>query len=101
MTRRSALKTLAALAAAPWCATARAAELRLTAGIARQRLISGAYPETEVWSYNDSVPGPELRFRQGDTARIVVANRLPDPTPVHCHVLAHQAGGLSAVIRVG
>jgi FtsP/CotA-like multicopper oxidase with cupredoxin domain len=87
VTRRAALKSLAALAAAPWHAPARAASVALTAGVARQQLVPAEYPQTEVWCYNGAVPAPELRFRQGDTARIVVANRLPQPTTVHWHGL--------------
>src|SRR5512134_1875262 len=85
--RRAALKSLAALAAAPWCATARAAPVSLTAGVARQQIVPAEYPRTEVWCYNGAVPAPELRFRQGDTARIAVANRLPRATTVHWHGL--------------
>jgi FtsP/CotA-like multicopper oxidase with cupredoxin domain len=87
VSRRAALKSLAALAAAPWCERARAATVTLTAGVARQQLVPAEYPRTEVWCYNGVVPAPELRFRQGDTARIVVANRLPQPTTVHWHGL--------------
>ncbi|HEY7656095.1 MAG TPA: multicopper oxidase family protein [Burkholderiales bacterium] len=87
VTRRGALKTLAALAAAPWCEPARAAAITLTASVTRQQLVPAEYPQTEVWCYNGTVPGPELRFRQGDAARIVVANRLPQPTTVHWHGL--------------
>ena len=87
VTRRTALKGMAALAAAPWCAPARAAEARLTAGVSRQQLVPPEYPDTEVWGFNGAVPGPELRFRQGETARIVVANRLPQATTVHWHGL--------------
>ena len=87
VSRRSALKTIAALAAAPWCRLSHAAEIRLTAEVSRQQIAPPEYPSTEVWSYNGTVPGRELRFRQGDTARIVVANRLPVPTTVHWHGL--------------
>ncbi len=87
VTRRVALKSLAALAAARWCAPARAATVTLTAGVASQQIVPAEYPRTGVWSYNGAVPAPELRFRQGETARIVVANRLPQPTTVHWHGL--------------
>lgn len=85
--RRAALKGFAALALAPWCARAQPRPLTLTAAVARQQLVPPEYPATEVWGFNGAVPGPELRFRQGDTARIVVANRLPQATTVHWHGL--------------
>ena len=87
LSRRAALKSLAALAVAPWCDPARAATAALTAGVARQQIVPAEYPPTQVWCYNGAVPAPELRFRQGDTARIVVANRLPQATTVHWHGL--------------
>ena len=40
-----------------------------------------------AYAYNGQVPGPTLRFRQGDRVRIDVTNRLPDTTTVHWHGL--------------
>jgi len=42
---------------------------------------------SDVWGFNGSVPGPVLRYRRGDTARIAVANALPRDasTTVHWH----------------
>ncbi|MDF1735515.1 MAG: multicopper oxidase family protein [Minwuia sp.] len=40
---------------------------------------------TDVWTYNNSVPGPELRVRQGDRVRVRVTNGLAEPTTVHWH----------------
>jgi manganese oxidase len=40
-----------------------------------------------AYSFNGQVPGPTLRFRQGDRVRINVTNRLPDTTTVHWHGL--------------
>jgi len=34
---------------------------------------------------NGSVPGPTLRWREGDTVIISVTNRLPSPTSIHWH----------------
>jgi len=45
------------------------------------------YPATDIWAFNGSAPGPELRFRQGDTTRILVENGLADETTVHWHGL--------------
>jgi FtsP/CotA-like multicopper oxidase with cupredoxin domain len=38
-----------------------------------------------VWAYNAIVPGPEIRVRQGERARVVVENRLAEETTVHFH----------------
>jgi FtsP/CotA-like multicopper oxidase with cupredoxin domain len=44
-------------------------------------------PETQVWGFNGSLPGPILRFAQGERVRIAVRNDLPQPTTVHWHGL--------------
>ncbi|MBS2012576.1 MAG: multicopper oxidase family protein [Deltaproteobacteria bacterium] len=38
-----------------------------------------------VWAYNGQVPGPTLRVRVGDTLRVTLENRLPQPTTIHWH----------------
>ena len=42
-------------------------------------------PDTDVWAYNGTAPGPLLRLRQGEPTRIVVENRLNQVTTVHWH----------------
>ncbi len=44
-------------------------------------------PETAIWGYNESVPGPQIRLRQGERLRVRVENQLPQPTTVHWHGL--------------
>ncbi len=90
VTRRTLIKSLAAAPLLPLSARWADAAVRavtLTAAPAKQRLVPAQYPETEIWGYNGAVPGSELRFRQGETARIVVENRLPEETTVHWHGL--------------
>jgi FtsP/CotA-like multicopper oxidase with cupredoxin domain len=91
VTRRRALKALASLAATLCCVPAAAASqprsITLRAGVGRQQIVPAEYPPTEVWSFNGVVPGPELRFRQGERVRIVVENGLPQDTTVHWHGL--------------
>ena len=57
----------------------------LRAAPATQELVGGANPATSVWTYNGSVPGPELRYRQGQRLRIEVENALDAETTVHWH----------------
>jgi FtsP/CotA-like multicopper oxidase with cupredoxin domain len=38
-----------------------------------------------VWTFNGSVPGPELRVKVGDTVKINLKNELPDPVTIHWH----------------
>jgi FtsP/CotA-like multicopper oxidase with cupredoxin domain len=62
-----------------------AGEFRLAAGAARVKLVGAPHPDTDVWAYNGTVPGPEIRLRQGDRLRVVVENRLREDTTVHWH----------------
>ena len=39
----------------------------------------------DVWGFNGSMPGPTIEVNQGDRVRIVVENRLPEPTSIHWH----------------
>jgi FtsP/CotA-like multicopper oxidase with cupredoxin domain len=48
--------------------------------------LAGEFVST--WGYNGVVPGPEIRLRQGETVRIRLENRLPDPTTIHWHGLS-------------
>jgi FtsP/CotA-like multicopper oxidase with cupredoxin domain len=87
MHRRDFLRT--ALAGAALAASAHRSALgaprRLQAKTSRVPLVGPPYPETEVWGYEGLVPGPELRFRQGERLAIEVENLLPDATTVHWH----------------
>src|SRR5689334_20648023 len=62
-----------------------ATEYRLTARTATVNLTGDGYPDTAVWGYEGTVPGPELRVRQGEPARITVLNKLDEDTTVHWH----------------
>ena len=39
----------------------------------------------EAWAYNEQVPGPQIRVREGDRVRLVVKNELDESTAVHFH----------------
>jgi FtsP/CotA-like multicopper oxidase with cupredoxin domain len=43
--------------------------------------------KVEAWAYNDCVPGPQIRVREGDRVRMVVKNELAESTAVHFHGL--------------
>lgn len=59
----------------------------LRAAPARVRLVPEPWAETEVWSYDGTVPGPVLRARQSERLRVTVENALDAPTTVHWHGL--------------
>ncbi|HEY8415091.1 MAG TPA: multicopper oxidase domain-containing protein, partial [Thermaerobacter sp.] len=41
--------------------------------------------EHEAWTFNGTVPGPQIRVQEGDRVRVIVKNKLPEPTVVHWH----------------
>jgi len=73
----------ATLTSVGWAASAPTRVLR--AREAQSALAGNAYPATDVWSYDGAIPGPLLRYRQGERLRVEVENALPDPTTVHFH----------------
>ena len=79
--------TTGALAASllPGSATSGDAKRRLVLAETQASLVGSGHPKTRVWSYNGTVPGPELRFKQGERLQIEVENRLPQETTVHWH----------------
>ena len=44
------------------------------------------------WGYNGSTPGPTIEAVEGDRVRILVTNRLGEPTTVHWHGLLLPSG---------
>lgn len=40
-----------------------------------------------VWTYNGTVPGPEIRVYAGDSVRVTLVNHLPQATTIHWHGL--------------
>ncbi|MFC3231532.1 multicopper oxidase family protein [Marinibaculum pumilum] len=50
-------------------------------------LVGAPYEPTPVWCFNDSLPGPEIRLRQGQRVRIAVENGLAEETGIHWHGL--------------
>ena len=41
----------------------------------------------EAWAYNNQVPGPQIRVREGDRVRVVLHNKLEQSTSIHFHGL--------------
>ena len=62
-----------------------ASEHRLVAALARAAIAGGNYPETEVWAYNGTVPGPALRVRRGAKLKVTLDNQVADATSLHWH----------------
>lgn len=41
----------------------------------------------KAWTYNGTVPGPEIRVTEGETLRVTLRNLLEEPTSIHWHGL--------------
>jgi len=63
--------------------TIRETKFTLTAQESNLEVQSGKF--LPVWTFNNSVPGPEIRVKQGDTVSITLQNKLPDPVTIHWH----------------
>jgi len=59
----------------------------LRAAPTQAHLVGNPYPLTPVWAYDGQVPGPLLRYRQGEILRVRLDNQLPAATTVHWHGL--------------
>ena len=59
---------------------------RLVARPVKWQILPGV--RVTAWTYNGTVPGPEIRVPYGQRVRIVVKNRLPEATTVHWHGIA-------------
>src|SRR5215472_3041696 len=60
-------------------------DYRLAAKLAVVNLTGNGHPDTAVWAYDGTVPGPEIRVRQGEPIRVLVENKFDEATTVHWH----------------
>ncbi len=60
-------------------------QVSLAAAPGRIRLVPEPYNETNVWCYNSTVPGPEIRVRQGDRLKVEFENGLGEESTIHWH----------------
>jgi FtsP/CotA-like multicopper oxidase with cupredoxin domain len=67
----------------PWRMDNGVKVFHLVAEVVKREFLPGKV--FDVWGYNGSVPGPTIEVNQGDRVRIIVENRLPEPTSMHWH----------------
>ena len=56
----------------------------LTTKAVRWPILDGVF--VTAWTYNGTVPGPMIRFTEGDQVRIIVKKALDEPPTIHWHV---------------
>ncbi|WP_422383704.1 multicopper oxidase domain-containing protein [Roseibium album] len=88
--RRSFLKTTlasCATAAVPQLALAKSSEgfLELKAANGKAHLYGDKGGASDLWLYNNRLPGPEIRVKQGEKVRVRFINELDEPTSIHWH----------------
>ena len=87
--RRAVLMGAAASVLTPLAAKAVLANIGpmrdLQARVATARLMGATGPQTPVWGFDGTVPGPVLRVRHGEELAIRFANKLPEGSAVHWH----------------
>ncbi|XWN19491.1 MAG: multicopper oxidase family protein [Roseibium sp.] len=90
MDRRSFLKTTlagCAAAALPQVTLAQGQDgfLELRAAAGEAKLYGEKGGASPLWLYNNRLPGPEIRVKQGDRVKVRFINELDQPTSVHWH----------------
>jgi FtsP/CotA-like multicopper oxidase with cupredoxin domain len=69
----------------PWKLVNGAKEFHLTAEHLKKEVLPDVW--IDVWGYNGSMPGPMIEAVEGDKVRIIIHNKLPEPTIMHWHGL--------------
>lgn len=71
----------------------------LEASVIRWSILPGE--TVEAYAFNEQVPGPTLRIKEGDRVRINVRNRLPESTTVHWHglILPNEMDGPAEITQ--
>jgi FtsP/CotA-like multicopper oxidase with cupredoxin domain len=105
--RRQILQTsigaIAAAAAPAFLHLAKAADgfFEITAGKSKKKLYIDDAPDSELWTYNESSPGPEIRVKRGERIRVRLINNLEEPTSIHWHGIriANNMDGVSGLTQ--
>lgn len=73
------------LAKIPWKMVDGCKEFQIACEPVRRELLPNKW--MDFYGYNGSMPGPTIEAFQGDRIRLVVHNKLPEPTTIHWHGL--------------
>ena len=94
---RAAIESV--LAERPVQPTGQTRRFELTVGETEWELVPGV--KTTAVTFNDTVPGPEIRVTEGDSVEIVVKNDLSEPTSIHWHGIhvPNDQDGVSGVTQ--
>ncbi len=57
----------------------------LIADVGEMQLLPPQYAQTRFWGFGGTMPGPEIRVRQGERVQRTLVNELPQATSIHWH----------------
>ncbi len=106
-TRRHFLKSASALtlstAFSPFSKPVMAEDgfLEISAGPSKQKLYRDDGVASDLWTYNGTSPGPEIRVKRGERVRVRFTNNLEDPSSIHWHGIriANAMDGVSGLTQ--
>ena len=83
----------------PWVMKNGVKEFHLIAEPVKREFAPGMM--VNCWGYNGQTPGPTIEAVEGDRVRILVTNKLPEPTTVHWHgfILPNGMDGVGGVTQ--
>lgn len=83
----------------PWKMVDGVKEFQLVAEPVKREFAPGM--TVNCWGYNGQTPGPTIEAVEGDRVRILVTNKLPEPTSVHWHgaILPNGMDGVSGLTQ--
>ena len=61
------------------------APINITAKASETNIVGPDFPATNVWTFDGTVPGTEIRIQQGQSINAKIQNNLEVPTAVHWH----------------
>jgi FtsP/CotA-like multicopper oxidase with cupredoxin domain len=75
--------------------------LEIVAGPSQQKLYLDNAPQSDLWSYSGSTPGPEIRVKRGDRVKVRLINKLEEATSIHWHGIriANDMDGVSGLTQ--
>ncbi len=75
--------------------------INITAGPSKKQLINADTAASDLWLYDNSTPGPEIRATVGDQIKVRLINNLQEPTSIHWHGLriANNMDGVSGLTQ--
>lgn len=75
--------------------------LEFAARAAKKKLYLDDAPASDIWTFNGTSPGPEIRVKRGERIRVRLTNELDEPTSIHWHGIriANAMDGVSGLTQ--